>query len=49
MEARSDAEAEVAGSQTSVDDQFHKMGDDQRVEDQLAALKAKAGQQQADK
>ncbi|MGE5138332.1 MAG: PspA/IM30 family protein [Rudaea sp.] len=49
MEARSDAEAEVAGSQTSVEDQFHKMGEDQRVEDQLAALKAKVGQQQADK
>lgn len=40
-EARADADAEVAESKTSVEDEFAKMGSDQQVEDQLAALKAK--------
>lgn len=41
QEARAEAEEEVAGSKTSVDDEFAKLGADQQVEDQLAALKAK--------
>jgi phage shock protein A len=41
QEARADADAEVAESKTSVEDEFAKMGTDQQVEDQLAALKAK--------
>jgi phage shock protein A len=43
QEARADADAEVADSKTSVDDEFAKLGDDQQVEDELAALKAKMG------
>lgn len=41
MEARSDADAEVAESKTSVEDEFARLGSSQKVEDQLAALKAK--------
>lgn len=41
QEARADADAEVAESKTSVEDEFAKMGDDQQVDAQLAALKAK--------
>lgn len=43
QEARAEADAEVADSKTSVDDEFAKLGSDQKVEDQLAALKAKMG------
>lgn len=43
MEARSDADAEVAESKSGVEDQFDKLGADEQVEDQLAALKAKMG------
>jgi phage shock protein A len=43
QEARAEADAEVAESKTSVEDEFTKMGADQQVEDQLAALKAKLG------
>ncbi len=46
MEARADAQEEVASSKTSVDEQFHKLGDDDRIEQQLAALKAKQGKQE---
>ncbi len=46
MEARADAQEEVASSKTSVDEQFHKLTDDDRVEQQLAALKAKKGNQE---
>lgn len=43
QEARADATAEMAEDKTSVEDEFAKLGDDQQVEDQLAALKAKMG------
>lgn len=43
QEARADANAEMAESKTSIEDEFAKMGDDQQVEDQLAALKMKMG------
>lgn len=43
QEARADADAEVAESKTSVDDEFAQLGDTQKVDDQLAALKAKLG------
>jgi phage shock protein A len=43
MEARTEAEEEVAQSKTTVDDEFVKLGDNQQVEEQLAALKAKMG------
>lgn len=43
MEARADADEEVAESKTSVEDEFDKLGADQQIEDQLAALKAKMG------
>lgn len=43
QEAHADADAEVADSKTSVEDEFSKLGSDQKVEDQLAALKAKMG------
>lgn len=43
MEARADAQTEVADSHSSVDDQFHKLQDDDRVSQQLAALKAAQG------
>ena len=43
QEARAEADAEVAESKTSVEDEFTKLGADQKVEDQLAALKAKMG------
>lgn len=45
QEAMSEAQDEVAADKTSVEDQFNKMGADQKVEDQLAALKAKMGKQ----
>ncbi len=45
MEAHSDAQAEVAGEHTSIDDQFSKLNSDDRVDQQLAALKAKVGKQ----
>lgn len=41
QEARADADAEVAESQSSIEDEFSKLGSDQQVEDQLAALKSK--------
>ncbi len=41
MEARADASAEVADSHTSLDEQFSKLSGDDRVEQQLQALKAK--------
>ncbi len=43
MEARAQAEEEVAESKTTVEDEFSKLGSDDRVEEQLAALKAKLG------
>lgn len=43
QEARADADAEVAETKTSVEDEFAKMDSDQQVEDQLAALKTKMG------
>ncbi len=43
MEARADADEEVAETKTSVEDEFAKLGTDKQVEDQLAALKAKMG------
>lgn len=43
QEARADADQEVADSKASVEDEFDKLGNDQRVEDQLAALKARMG------
>lgn len=43
QEARADADEEVAQSKSSVEDEFEKLGADQQVEDQLAALKAKLG------
>ncbi len=46
MEARADAQEEVASSHTSVDDQFQKLATDDRVEQQLQALKAQQQQQQ---
>ena len=45
MEARANAQEEVAESHTSLDEQFHKLTDDDRVEQQLQALKAKQGKQ----
>ncbi len=45
MEARASAQAEVAEGHTSLDDQFHKLQGDERVEQQLAALKAAQGKQ----
>ncbi len=41
QEARADANAEMAQSKTSVEDEFAQLGSDHQVEDQLAALKAK--------
>jgi phage shock protein A len=43
MEARSDADEEVATAKTSVEEEFEKLGADQKIEDQLAALKSKMG------
>jgi phage shock protein A len=43
MEARAEAEEEVAESKASVEDEFAKLTDNQQLEDQLAALKAKMG------
>lgn len=40
QEARADAQEEVADAPTSVDDQFSKLTEDDRVEQQLQALKA---------
>jgi phage shock protein A len=45
MEAQSDAQAEVAAERSSLDDQLDQLGDNQLVEEQLAALKAKMGKQ----
>lgn len=45
QQAQADAQDEVAAEKSSVEDQFDKMGSDQKVEDQLAALKAKMGKQ----
>lgn len=47
MEARASAQAEVAEGHTSLDDQFHKLQGDERIEQQLAALKAAQGKQQS--
>lgn len=41
MEARADAQAEVAASKSTTDDKFAKLEQDDRVEQELAALKAK--------
>jgi phage shock protein A len=43
QEAVADANEEVADSKTSVDDEFDKLGGNDKVEAQLAALKAKMG------
>lgn len=43
QEARAEADEEVAESKTSIEDEFDQLGDNQQVEDQLAALKAKMG------
>jgi len=43
QEARADAAEEVAESKTSVDDEFAQLGADQKIEDELAALKSKMG------
>lgn len=43
QEARAEADSEVSEGKTSVMDEFDKLGSDQQVEDQLAALKAKMG------
>jgi len=43
QEAVADANEEVADSKTSVDDEFDKLGANDQVEAQLAALKAKMG------
>lgn len=40
-EARADADAEMAESHTSVEDEFAKLGSDDKLDQQLAALKAK--------
>ncbi len=45
MEARASAQAEVAEGHTALDDQFHKLQGDERIEQQLAALKAAQGKQ----
>ncbi len=41
MEARAEADAEVAEGKTNVEDEFARLGDDQQIEEQLSALKAK--------
>lgn len=46
MEARAEAEAQVVAVKTSVEDEFEKLGADQKIEEQLAALKAKLGKSQ---
>lgn len=46
MEARADAQTEVAESHTSLDDKFHELQSDDRIEQQLAALKAAQAQKQ---
>lgn len=46
QEARAEAETEVATSKETLEDQFDNLGNDQRVQDQLAALKAKMGKNQ---
>ena len=43
QEARAEADEEVAESKTSIEDEFDKLGADDQVEAQLAALKAKLG------
>jgi phage shock protein A len=45
MEARAEAQTEVAESHTSLDDQFQKLQSDDRVAQQLQALKAKQQKQ----
>ncbi len=45
MEAHADAQEEVQESHTTLDDQFEKLTGDDRVNQQLAALKAKMGKQ----
>jgi phage shock protein A len=45
MEAHADAQTEVAEGHTSVDDQLHKLQDDDRISQQLAALKSAQGKQ----
>lgn len=45
MEARADAQTEVAESHSSLDDKFHALQSDDRVEQQLAALKAAQAKQ----
>ncbi len=45
QEARAQAQEEVQHSHTSVDEQFEKLNEDNRVEQQLNALKAKQQQQ----
>ncbi len=41
QEARADANAEMANNKTSVEDEFAKLSGDHKIEEQLAALKAK--------
>jgi phage shock protein A len=41
QEARAEANEEVAESKTSIEDEFDKLGDDGKLDAQLAALKAK--------
>ncbi|HZQ08928.1 MAG TPA: PspA/IM30 family protein [Anaerolineae bacterium] len=43
MEARAQADEEVAESKTTVEDEFSKLGSDEKIEEQLAALKAQMG------
>ncbi len=42
-EARAEAQSEVAESHTTLEDELHKLNDDQRVEQELQALKQKMG------
>lgn len=43
QEARADADEQVAESKTSLEDEFEQLGADDKINDQLAALKAKMG------
>ncbi len=43
QEARADADEQVAESRTSLEEEFEQLGADDKINDQLAALKAKMG------